>query len=114
MLLASILFSGCSDRPVITDNSTLVVQPGLGISNVLTLGMTYEQIRKATGDAKLVHTRRLSLERLFLDRGEDRVIKIQSLGAITAFPGTSSIASMTFYVATNDENEIPFSGKLGD
>jgi len=114
LLLASILFSGCSDRPVIADNSTVVVQPGVGISNVLTFGMTAEQIFKATGDARLRHIRAFTWRRLLPGYKDDRYIQIPSLGAITGFPGTNGISSIDFFVAKNEGSNFSFRGKLGD
>ena len=114
LLLALIAFSGCSDRPVITDNSTVVVQPGLGISNVCAVGMTYEQIRKATGDAALVEQGPWSFKRLIPWRRKDRFVFVPSLCARIPFASGRINYWITFQVTTNDWNQIPFRGRIGE
>jgi hypothetical protein len=113
LLLAAIVFVGCSDRPVIKDNSTVVVYPGLGISNICAVGMTYEQIRKATGDARLIGSGAGGWKRWIPGRSKSRFVSIPSLSATTEYRDPNPIPGVTFHVATNPWNSIPFRGKIG-
>src|SRR5688572_13808898 len=88
-IIAVVLVCGlvlaCRKPPKVFDNSNLVVQPGLGISNVCQIGMTFAQIKRATGDAT-THGRHYDSfwKRPLGSWGRGDFVLVRSLGAIAA------------------------------
>src|SRR4051812_25217615 len=84
-VVSCIVPSGCgksTGTPArITDTSRIVVQPGRGIPKVCEIGMSFEEVMQATGDASthgLYDRDRWSLKRLT----QERFVLVPSLGVI--------------------------------
>jgi hypothetical protein len=119
-LLAFILFVGCSSRSIIKDNSTLVIQPGLGISNICALNMNLAQIRAATHDVRIVKLDPMTMQpepwswkRLLPRRSAATEIKVPSLGASIGTESDHYPYGISFAVAADAENKTPFRGNIG-
>jgi hypothetical protein len=119
--LGLVLVYGCQRSPTVLDNSNLVVQPGVGISNLCGLGMTFAQIRKTTGDAT---THGIHYDGFWRRRrgswGHGPSVLIPSLAAITDVGEDQPISSISFHLRPYRaplipglEIEKPFRGKLG-
>ncbi len=115
------LFFGCQKAPTITDNSVIVVQPGLGVSNICELGMSFSQIQKATGDATKhgIYDGSWSWKRLS-SPGRGEFVLVPSLGAIAATGNDEPVSLVEFYVQPHKEKLIlslevskPFRGSVG-
>jgi hypothetical protein len=116
-----LLLFGCQKAPRITDNSVIVVQPGLGVSNICEIGMSFSQIQRATGDATKhgIYDGSWSWKRLSsLGRGE--FVLVPSLGAVAATGSDEPVSLVEFYVQPHKEKLIPalevskpFRGSLG-
>lgn len=116
------LMLACQKSPKVIDSSNLVIQPGLGISNLCEVGMTFTEIKKATGDA----TTRGSHYDPFWRRplgtwGRGDFVLVPSLGVIAPIGENQPTAAIWFYVRPHREPLIsgleidnPFRGKLGD
>ena len=105
----------CSPSPTIADNSSIVVQPDCGVTNVCELGMTYEQVRRATGDAT-IHS--LSKDaRSWNPWGHGQIVLIPSLGAVSYLGANGPLSEISFkvrpvVVAPQLQIQQPFRGKL--
>jgi hypothetical protein len=107
----SLVFAGCGKRPVIHDNSAIMVVEGRGIIGICELDMTLDDIQRATGD--------LAVEQIF-PNGEDYGGRIPSLGVqVLANPRQARIHIINFYVSDSRlKQSIPsadrrqFRGKL--
>jgi len=97
------------NRAVITDNSKLVVQPGLGITNLCALDMTYSQIQPPpemrSGDPGL-----WALKRVNPSRGGEHPVLIRSLAAQTFINGTQPISRIYFQATPNEDFQDSFRG----
>jgi len=110
-----VLLLGCSQSPLIKDNSSFTVQPGLGISNVFEVGMTVQQAHNATHDL----TTHSINDR---DGGASRFGLIQSLGATAPIEQNGKFAIICFHVLPYDSGATvggltvtnPFRGKVED
>lgn len=115
-----VLLSGCSQRPLVQDNSILTVQPGLGISNVFEVGMTVQQARDATHGVTIhgINDR----DALGKRWGASRFGLIQSLGATAPIERNGEFVIICFHVLPYDSDVTvsgltvtnPFRGKVGD
>ncbi len=115
------LVLGCQKPPKVLDNSALVVQPGRGISNLCEVGMTFSQIKSATGGATThgIYDDTFSWRRLE-SWGRGRFVLVPSLGAIAVIGENQPTAFIEFYVRPYRAPMIPgldvrepFRGKLG-
>jgi hypothetical protein len=112
----------CQKSPTVSDNSSLVVEPGWGISNLCEVGMTFAQLKKATGDAT---TRGSHYEPFWKRRletwGRGDFVLVPSLAAIAVIGENQPAAFITFCVQPYEAKLIPglevrrpFQGSLGD
>jgi hypothetical protein len=123
-LLICVLISGCGKSagpsPAITDTSKLVVQPGRGIPKVCEIGMSFNDVRKVTGDASkhgIYDRDRFSLRRLT----QEKFVLVPSLGVIGVPERKGSLPLLTFYVQPYDSSITipglkvtnPFRGSIG-
>ena len=116
------LVAGCEKSRRVVDTSVLVVQPGVGISNVCEVGMTFSQIRRAAGDATThgIYDDSVSWRRLE-SGGRGLFVLVPSLAAIAPIGENQPTALIEFYVRPYQASMIPgleirepFRGKLGD
>lgn len=116
LLLVAVL--GCNRAPIVSDTASLFLQPGVGISNVCEVGMTYREIKRTTGDAAThgLHDKRLTLERF----SSSRFLLVPSLGVIGVLEDNEMVSHLEFFVTPYNEGAIPslkvekpFRGKVG-
>jgi hypothetical protein len=121
MVVTAVLLvaGGCERTGVNWDNSQVAVFPGLGVSNVCEVGMTYRQIQTASPDASTHGLRdRTGNQGSWVD---GRFALIPSLGAIT-FLGTNQPASIIEFHVRPHSGELisglevrnPFRGRIGN
>ena len=113
-VLSLVCISGCSDssgsRVVVSDSTNVVVEPGRGVSNVCEVGMTYEQIKRATDDASMHGS------------AGSQCVLVPGLGAIANLDNRARVESVLFFVRPYDSSSTapglvitrPFCGSLGD
>ena len=120
VLVGGGLVLGCQKSPTAIDNSALVVQPGLGISNFCEVGMTLSQIRRANGKTTThgIYDDSLSWRRLE-SWGRGRFVLVPSLAAIAPIGENQPVPLIEFYVQPYRAPMIPglevrepFRGKL--
>ncbi len=109
--------SGCKPSPTISDNAPLVVQSGRGVINLCEIGMTFPQVRAATGDASIHRIHDSMWPRNQWRHG--RVVCIPSLGAYSFLSSNGPLSEIGFkvrpgLVMPGVSIGAPFRGKLGD
>lgn len=122
ILMVGCLMVGCRKAPTILDNSVIVVQPGVGISNLCELGMTFSQIKKRIGGASThgYYDNTFSWRR-FTDGRRGRFALIPSLGAVAPLGNGEPVAYVTFFLRPYRDSQFPglnvlepFQGKLNN
>ncbi|HWN94186.1 MAG TPA: hypothetical protein VNT99_04070 [Methylomirabilota bacterium] len=104
--LSLVVGSGCGKSAGsisrITDSSKIVVEPGRGVPKVCELGMTFREIKRATGEATThgLYDRSWSLKRLT----QERYLLVPTLGVI-GIPGEKGgWELLTFHVQPYDSS----------
>jgi hypothetical protein len=105
LILAGLYGCGKSAGPTprIADRSKIVVQPGRGVPKVCEVGMSFAEIRKATGEASthgLYDRDRINLKRFT----HGRFVLVPSLGVIGIPEQKGVIPLLTFYVQPHDSS----------
>jgi hypothetical protein len=112
---------GCGRTPTFKDSADLVVQPGVGISNICQLGMTFTELKR---QARGASTHGFFDEEFSWDwvqaLGKGRLALFPSLGAIAPVQGKQPIWFIEFHVRQYRHPmiaalriEAPFRGKVG-
>jgi len=94
---------GCGRQAVVPDNVTLTIEPGVGITNVLWLGMTLGETKRSIPERVVVNSRVLDWRHPELWMGKGNFLLVPWLGAMTYVPNAQTkINAIDFHVTSKD------------